>query len=118
MHDCWRDTAAIRASRPDKPAKINLFETPRFFADVYVLLPGQEQALHRHDGEDKCYLVLEGHGLVRVGGDDIEVEPGGFVFCEAGRDHGVRNTGTQLLRLLVFMAPHPRLGVSGASTAP
>lgn len=103
-----KDTTAITDGRDGKPAKHNLFETPRFFADVYVLRPGQAQAPHAHAGEDKCYFVLEGEGLVTSGGAQYPVGPGQIVMCPATEDHGVENTSGADLRLLVFMAPHPR----------
>ena len=42
-----------------KLQKINLFETERFFLDVYCLEPGQAQKAHAHAGSDKVYAVLE-----------------------------------------------------------
>ena len=105
-----KDTTAITAGRDEKLAKHNLFETPRFFADVYVLRPGQAQAVHKHAGEDKCYFVLEGEGVVTSGETTYPVRPGQIVLCPAGADHGVEAPPDAAgdLRLLVFMAPHPR----------
>ncbi len=104
-----KDTTAITAGRDDKLAKHNLFETPRFFADVYVLRPGQAQSVHKHAGEDKCYFVLAGTARVTTGTDVHEVGPGAIVWCPAGEDHGVEHGGGDGdVRLLVFMAPHPR----------
>ena len=109
-----RDTSEITEGREDKPAKVNLFQTPRFFADVYVLRPGQAQKAHRHAGEDKCYHVLSGRGVVVSGAETFRAGPGGIVFCPAGEDHSVRNEGPEDLRLLVFMAPHPERASMGA----
>jgi quercetin dioxygenase-like cupin family protein len=104
-----RDTRTLCEGRAEKLAKHNLFETPNFFADVYVLQPGQTQSIHRHAGEDKCYFVLEGIARVTSGEAVYDAEPGQIVFCPAGEDHGVENAGTAgSVRLLVFMAPHPR----------
>ena len=103
------DTGTIRESAEDKPRKVNLFETPRCFADVHVLRPGQVARVHDHPSEDKCYHVLEGRGIVTLGDDEHPVREGHLVFCPAGVPHGVRNEGTADLRLLVFMAPHPRM---------
>lgn len=106
-----RDTTAITAGREEKLAKHNLFETPRFFADVYVLRPGQAQAIHKHAGEDKCYFVLDGLARITSGAEVHEAGPGAIVWCPAGEDHGVANAAAAGdLRLLVFMAPHPRAG--------
>lgn len=113
MSRCF-DTNDVRETRDDKLAKHNLVETRRFFADVYVLRPGQAQAPHEHAGEDKCYFVLEGEGTVVSGDEVVGVGPGQLVWCPAGEPHGVENTGRVDLRLLVFMAPHPRASSLGS----
>ena len=106
-----RDTTSITEGREDKLAKHNLCETPNFFADVYVLRPGQAQAVHTHAGEDKCYHVLSGRGRITSGEEVHEVGPGVIVWCPAGAPHGIENADpAEDLRALVFMAPHPRLG--------
>ena len=116
-----RDLGAVTGGTPGKMRKVALFETPRFFADVYVLLPGQSQVAHAHAGSDKVYVGLSGRGVVRVGADSIPVRTGVAVHCPAGSEHGVENDGPEDLRLLVFMAPHPKPpagSVAGDSLAP
>lgn len=104
-----RDTTTITEAREDKLAKHNLFETANFFADVYVLRPGQAQAVHTHAGEDKCYHVLAGRGRITSGEEVHEAGPGVIVWCPAGAPHGIENADAhEDLRALVFMAPHPR----------
>lgn len=93
-----------------KLAKHNLFETSRFFLDVYCLLPGQAQKPHAHAGADKVYVVLEGRCRFTVGGETAEEGEGASVLCPAGEDHGVENPGPGNARLLVLMAPHPNFG--------
>jgi quercetin dioxygenase-like cupin family protein len=92
---------------PAKMQKLNLFETPRFFCDVYCLEPGQAQKPHRHQGADKVYAVLEGEVLVRVGEDSARLAAGAAVLAPAGVDHGLENPGPGRAAVLVFMAPHP-----------
>jgi quercetin dioxygenase-like cupin family protein len=111
--DRVKDLAAFREGRADKLAKANLFETERFFADVWVLKAGQSQTPHRHDREDKLYQVLSGRGRVRTGAEEHDVGAGAVVFCPAGEEHAVTNPGPEDLRLFVFMTPHPRLGAPG-----
>ncbi len=106
--DLVKDFAAVVGGAPGKLRKVNLFETARFFCDVYVLTAGQAQAPHAHAASDKVYAVLEGQGRVRVGGETFEVRAGHAVLCPAGAEHGVENPGPADLRLLVFMAPHPK----------
>jgi mannose-6-phosphate isomerase-like protein (cupin superfamily) len=90
-----------------KMQKINVFETPRFFCDVYCLEPGQSQKPHRHEGADKVYAVLEGEVRAVVGEESAQVSAGQAVLAPSGLDHGIENTGATRAAVLVFMAPHP-----------
>ena len=91
----------------EKFQKVNIFDSPRMFCDIYCFEPGQEQTLHSHEDNDKIYYVLEGVGTLTVGEESRQVEAGWAVLCPPGEDHGVVNTGADRLVLLVFMAPHP-----------
>lgn len=98
----------FRTFDPAKMKKNNLFETSRFFCDLYCLEAGQSQKPHTHDGEDKIYVVLEGEGTFRIGAEEEALEAGQAVMARAGEIHGVANEGPDRLVCLVFMAPHPR----------
>jgi mannose-6-phosphate isomerase-like protein (cupin superfamily) len=87
--------------------KLNLFETPRFFCDVYCLLPGQAQTPHAHADADKIYLVLEGTAVATIDDEPVTLAAGDCVLAPAGSAHGVSNPGPSPASLLVFMAPHP-----------
>lgn len=91
----------------EKMQKVNLFETENMFCDLYCLLPGQAQKPHRHQGADKIYHVLEGSGTFQIGAEEKLLEQGMIVLAPSDVDHGVRNTGSANLCLLVFMAPNP-----------
>lgn len=91
-----------------KMRKNNLFETPRFFCDLYCLEPGQSQAAHLHENEDKVMIVLEGEGTFRAGDQEVTLEAGEALLTEAGEVHGILNEGPERLVCLVFMAPHPK----------
>lgn len=92
----------------DKLKKHNLFETPRFFLDLYCLKPGQAQKPHAHSDADKVYLVLEGQARVTVGGEVQTLSEGAAVLAPAGSEHGVDNPGPSNARLLVMMTPPPQ----------
>ena len=68
----------------DKMKKNNIFQTPRFFCDVYCFEPGQEQIGHVHGEQDKVYLVLEGNGTFQVGTDKQVLGPGQGTMAPAG----------------------------------
>ncbi len=91
----------------EKMKKNNLFQSPRFFCDVYCFEPGQEQKGHVHGEQDKVYLVLEGQGTFQVGGEKQVLGPGQGTVAPAGESHGVFNHTDTRLRVLVFVAPNP-----------
>jgi len=97
----------VRRFEAAKMQKINLFETPRFFCDVYCLEVGQAQKPHRHDDADKVYAVMEGQVLARVGEESASLSAGEAVLAPAGLDHGLENPGPGRAAVLVFMAPRP-----------
>lgn len=91
----------------EKLKKHNLFETARFFLDVYCLKPGQAQKPHSHEGSDKVYVVLDGRCRFQVGKETAEHGVGAAVFAPSGVEHGVENPGPADARLLVMMTPPP-----------
>jgi mannose-6-phosphate isomerase-like protein (cupin superfamily) len=94
----------------DKMQKVGLFESRRFFCDLYCLAPGQAQRPHSHADSDKVYYVLSGRPTIHVGEEVADVEPGVAVLAPAGLSHGVDNRSSGPVTLLVFMAPKPEHG--------
>ena len=101
------DLEDYRQFSAEKMKKHNLFQSERFFCDVYCLEPGQEQKGHVHADQDKVYVVLEGKGTFTVGDESQVLGTGEGTMAPAGESHGVKNHGPQRLRVLVFMAPNP-----------
>lgn len=102
-----KNVFALARFAPEKMQKVNLFETPNFFCDVYCLEPGQEQKVHAHAEADKVYFVLEGRGVFLVGEEERELAASEIVIAPAGEPHGVRNVSNARLTLLVWMSPNP-----------
>ena len=90
----------------EKMKKNNIFQTPRFFCDVYCFEPGQEQKRHVHGDQDKVYLVLEGQGKFKVGNEERVLGPWQGTMAQAGEEHGVMNHTNTRLKVLVFVAPN------------
>jgi quercetin dioxygenase-like cupin family protein len=90
----------------EKMKKNNMFQTPRFFCDIYCFEPGQEQKGHIHGEQDKVYLVLEGQGTFQFGSEKQVLGPGQGTMAPAGEEHGVKNHTDQRLKVLVFVAPN------------
>ena len=103
-----RNVLSARSFDDQRMQKVNLFETSKFFCDIYCLQPGQEQAVHEHASEDKIYHVLDGVAEVTVGEETGPLRAGEMVLCPAGCAHGIRNISDARLTCLVFMAPHPK----------
>ena len=93
--------------KSEKLSKVSLFDTDKFFCDIYCLKSGQNQKIHAHDGSDKVYFVLEGRGKVTVGPEERELGPDEITIAPAGEPHGVVNNSGENLVILVFMAPKP-----------
>ena len=91
----------------EKMKKNNLFQTPRFFCDIYCFEPGQEQKTHAHAGSDKIYYILEGRGTFQIGEESRELGAQMMVMAPSGVEHGVVNTSNGRLVVLVYMAPKP-----------
>lgn len=94
--------------KSEKMNKVSLFDTDRFFCDVYCLEPGQVQKAHAHKGSDKIYYVLEGKGRITVGTEEQEVTAGEMTLAPSDDVHGVVNHTQEPLVILVFMAPKPQ----------
>ena len=93
--------------KPDKMGKATLFASPRILVGLNCFEPGQEHALHAHEGMDKVYQVLEGRGRFLLEGREIEMAPGVMLVAPEGVPHGIRNTGVERLVVLAILAPGP-----------
>ncbi|MBL8152093.1 MAG: cupin domain-containing protein [Blastocatellia bacterium] len=93
----------------EKMTKINIFETEHFFCDIYCFEPGQSQKLHTHSDADKVYFVLKGEGKFQVGEEVENLGPGYAILARSGLIHGVENSSSQQLVVLVFMSPNPNI---------
>jgi mannose-6-phosphate isomerase-like protein (cupin superfamily) len=69
--------------------------------------PGQSHDLHAHEGMDKVYQVIEGEGQFLLEGRELPMKAGDMLAVPPGEPHGVRNTGTGRLLVLVILAPAP-----------
>ena len=91
----------------EKMLKVPLFDSSKYFCDLYCLKPGQDQRVHSHVESDKIYFVLRGQALFHIAGEERELGSGEAVLARPGEAHGVRNASSEDLVLLVFMTPRP-----------
>ena len=75
-------------------------------ARLWRLEPGQASTRHRHARQDELYVVLDGCGHVRVGGELLTLEPLSAVYVEAETVRQVFNdTDVDALWLVVGAPP-------------
>jgi mannose-6-phosphate isomerase-like protein (cupin superfamily) len=108
MHVLKKETAP----RYIRPAGITsyLLASPRtssaehLTTTLAVIQPGGEQRLHSHRPE-QVYFIFEGRGLMTVGSETQQVEPGDCIFIPSGLAHGLKNNGDVTLRYFSAAAP-------------
>lgn len=100
---------------PQKFHKATLFQSPNLLLGLNCFEPGQSQPVHDHEGQDKFYLVVEGEGEFVVGQERQRAGPGLVVWAPAGVAHGVTNTGTTRLVVVMGIAPAPTAPAPGSS---
>ena len=98
----WREHVSSQA---EKFYKTTLWQGEHVMIGLNCLEPGQTQKIHAHDGADKFYFVLEGHGKFMVGDEEKEADAGTLIVAPAGIPHGVTNNASVRLSLLVTIAP-------------
>jgi mannose-6-phosphate isomerase-like protein (cupin superfamily) len=67
--------------------------------------PGSEQRRHSHEAQEQVYVILHGRGLIKVEGEEREVEAGALVFIPPGTTHAIRNTGSETLTYVSATSP-------------
>jgi mannose-6-phosphate isomerase-like protein (cupin superfamily) len=76
---------------------------PSMCAGVCQLTAGATDPQEQHT-EDELYYIVQGKALLKVGNEDIPVEPGSLVFVAAHIEHRF-HTITEDLTAHVFFAP-------------
>ena len=99
------DYRTLTGSNPDRMYKSTLFESQRLLLGLNCLEPGQADRVHTHPDQDKFYFVLEGEGEFAIGEETVQAGTGMTVLAPAGVNHGVANTGTQRLVILMGLTP-------------
>jgi len=91
----------------DKMGKSTIFRSDRIMVGLNAFEPGQEHALHAHEGLDKVYHVLEGSGTFLLEDREETMKPGVMLVAPEGTPHGIRNDGEERLLVLAILCPAP-----------
>lgn len=106
-NEFFRHALSYARERTDKPFKHTFFSGEALFVGLNTLKPGQIQAVHVHEENDKIYFVLAGWGEFTVGEEVRTCGPGTLIIAPAGVPHGVKNSGSSPLTFLMVMSPPP-----------
>ena len=83
--------------------KINMIRTNRSMAFMLNFLPGQHMKPHNHPDRELYLLVIEGGGTLSIDGNDVEVEKGDVILCDAEEQIGFTNTSDQRVSIYATM---------------
>ena len=75
----------------------------KYVRDI-VVFPGTTIGEHLHSDDEEVYFIISGTGIVTVDGEECIVGPGSAVLPLSGSVHGIRNEGTEDLRIFVVCA--------------
>lgn len=68
-----------------------------------VLKPGSAIGYHLQN-EDEIYYILSGTGIMKMNGDSFAVKAGDAVLTRPGNSHGLQQTGTDSLVVIINYA--------------
>lgn len=93
-------TCGIRLIHPTNP------KTPaaRISVSLLYVPPASEMALHNHEAEE-VYVIQSGTGTMFTEEGDITVSPGDYIYMSPWARHGIRNTGREMLTVLLATTP-------------
>ena len=103
-----KNAASLATFSAQKMTKTTLAQGDHLFAGLNSFEPGQEHALHAHEGQDKLYLLLEGQALVQIGDASQQLSAGDVAFAPSGVVHAIRNDGPGRLIVMAILGPPPR----------
>ena len=87
----------VHPVNPNAPAK-NLGLVMFYLPPHTSLQPGQHET-------EETYIVLEGRGTMTFASGKREVKKGDFVYLRPWALHGIENTGTEVLVVLIATSP-------------
>ena len=91
----------------EKMGKSTIFRSDRVMVGLNAFEPGQEHALHAHEGMDKIYQVLHGRGTFLLEDREEPMAPGMMLVAPEGVPHGIRNGTDERLLVLAILTPAP-----------
>ena len=69
------------------------------------ILPGESGNSHCHQKEQETWYIISGNGKLKIGKEEIQLEPDMVVVAPAGIEHQILNTGDEILKALFIFNP-------------
>lgn len=67
--------------------------------------PGASETRHHHTTAQQFFYILEGHAVIDLGGDRVELSPGQGIAIPPGISHQFRNESQKEVRFLTISQP-------------
>ncbi len=99
----------ISQTGPALGAYSELVRTPHLSCGVYRLKAGEPDLQQPHT-EDEIYYVAAGKAMMRIGDEELSVEPGAVIFVPAYASHRFHSI-VEDLALLVAFGPAEGTGI-------
>ncbi len=93
-------TCGVRVVHPTNPKAPSKNHS---IAILYVP-PHAKLDLHSHETEE-TYSILSGRGVLMFAGGTREIGPGHHIYLPSWCEHGIENTGTEVLVALLSTSP-------------
>lgn len=98
----WRPSNQMGVLNTDLAKQL---EASAFGARLWRLVPGQASTRHRHASQTELYVVLEGTGRIRFGGESLTLAPLSSILVEPATVRQVFNDTDSDALWLVVGAP-------------
>jgi mannose-6-phosphate isomerase-like protein (cupin superfamily) len=72
------------------------------YVDHLLLPAGASEGMHRHEGVEEVYYVMNGAGEVTVGRESVPIAKGDAVPIRLNETHSFRNTGSDDLEFMIL----------------
>jgi mannose-6-phosphate isomerase-like protein (cupin superfamily) len=78
---------------------------PTMSCNCYHVAPGERVSLHKHETKSELWFIISGSGVMTLGDETINVEPGMAILTPPNMPHALVNIGKE--PIIFFDVAHP-----------